>query len=170
MKLICYVATGMLFSFSVDAQIKTDTAQTHHADRDAKQFTAVVKLYINKLNKASHMDSIRLLAIALRKQADTLIHEVKVAYKINDEALSEANMYTNMANDCVKSKPDLCSNYLSKADKKRNESGEPPDYFDDLEHIQDTANRLTNSKKLDRAKKLNMKMVDSVKELSAELK
>jgi hypothetical protein len=160
----------MFFSLSVYAQPQTDTSKTHHADRGAKQFAAVVKSYIGRIGRSVNMDSIRLIAVSLRKQADTLIREVKWAYRINDEALSEANRYTNLANDCVNTKPSIATSYLTMAENKRNESGEQPDYFDALEHIEDLANRLTGSKKLDRAKKLNMQMEDSSKELSMETK
>lgn len=170
MKQVILLSGFVLYALGTIAQPQTDTAQTHNADRIAVKFAPVVKLYAARMNNNASMDSVRLMAAWLLKQADALITEVKADYKVNDEALSEATNYTNLANKYVNTNPSLATKYLGMAQQKRNESGEPPDYFDALEQIQDIANRLSTVKKQERAGKLERSLRDASHDFSIEVK
>lgn len=168
MKKLTFLVSYLFLSLSVFAQPQLDTAQTHKADRVARRFAGVVKASAARLDSYKSMDSVRLMAASLRKQADAIITEVKLAYKVNDEALSEATNYTNLANKYVNTDPTLATKYLGMAQQKRNESGEPPDYFDALEQIQDAANRLATVKKQERAGKLERRLKDAAHDFAVE--
>lgn len=169
MKQLAFISGFLLFTLAAFAQPKADTAQTHRADMQARQFVHIVKAYTARINESENMDSIRLIAVSLRKQADSLISSVKRAYKINDDALAEADNYTSLANQYVNSNPSLATKYLGMAQQKRNQSGEPPDYFDALEHIQDITNRIATVKRKERAKKLELQLKDAAHEFSIEV-
>lgn len=152
----------MQFSVTFFSQ-QADSVKVKDLENRLETFKPAIKDYSDKMDKSANLDSIKTLATDLEKQSGILIADIRATFKINDDYLIEYS--TNIA--LSQALPNLSSFYQTQAILKLTEglNQKRPNYYKNLVDIKNYSRRISETKKLGKARKLNNKIIKAFQEL-----
>ena len=119
-----------------------------------------IKYFINRVNNSNNLDTTNLLSLQLKEKCTPVIDSVYKIYRLGDDDSYMSSVYYGLAGAYSISNPGLSAAYSAMGTFAifDDNSLTPPKYYQKLKDVRYYASRMSRTKKLQKAKKLNGKL------------